>query len=392
MKDKSFFKGLITGALSVIGLCVLALGVLKIVNVVKYGPGTGNVNINEIGVGAKISEIESIIDNNTLYDVDSSKLETYLYKGLISGLGDKYAAYYTKEENESVNQSYNGEYRGIGITFSAENDGNIVIQSVYKGCPADRAGLKAKDHIVSINGTKYESAKYMQVASDIRNCPEDSAKFEIYRPSTSETFTVDIPIEKIVTPVVEGEMKEGNIGYIAIKSFNLKTDTMFKETYESLEQQGMKGIILDLRGNPGGLVSPTLQMLDYLLPEGNVLVMQSKDGKKTAYKSGESAKLNIPCVVLIDESSASAAEIFAGAMKDFKVATIMGVKSYGKGIVQNTYTLSDGTAVKLTIAKYFTPSGADIHEKGIEPDVTVEKSAQGDLQLDEAVKTIKSKI
>ena len=352
MKNRGFLKGMITGAALVILLCGIVAGVFKLLDIARYGTGNTNFSLDNNAAFNKLRVIEGIIDHNGYYDIDGNRLETGIYKGLVAGLDDDYAAYLTPEENGLQSETNTGEYRGIGVTMSNKTGTGVEIQSVYEGTPAERSGIKAKDIITEADGVDYTDKTASALSTYIRTSDKDMVSLTLYRPSSKETVKMDVPLEKIVIPTVSGSMLEGDIGFITIRNFHSLTEDQFKEKYEELKGMGMKGVILDLRGNPGGLVHTTLNMLDYLLPECNTLILEDRNNKSQTYGSGEGGVLDIPCVLLINGSSASAAEIFAGAMQDNEYATIVGTTSYGKGIVQGTYPVGDGSAVKLTIAKY----------------------------------------
>ncbi len=392
MNNKGFLKGMITGAALVILLCGIVAGGLKVLDVIRYGAGTANFSVDNNAVFNKVRVIENIIDNNGYYDIKSSDLEDGIYKGLVAGLNDDYATYLTPQENGLQSETNSGEYRGIGVTMSTKGGNGVEIQSVYEGTPAARAGIRSKDIITEADGEDYIDKTSAALSTYIRTSDKDSVALTVYRPSTKEFIKMDVALEKIVVPAVTGEINAEGIGYIQIRNFHQLTEQQFKEKYEELRSRSMKGVILDLRGNPGGLVNTTLKMLDYLLPECDTLIMEDREKNRQTYRSEEGGVLDIPCVVLINGSSASAAEIFTGAMQDNGYAVVVGSTSYGKGIVQGTYPVGDGSAVKLTIAKYYTPGGHDIHKNGIKPDVEVENSDEKDDQLDKAMEVIKSKI
>lgn len=380
---------MITGAALVIILCGIIFGTLKALDIIKYGTGTGVTTIGNKSISDKMKAIEKLIDDNAYYDIDPAKVESGIYKGLVSGLDDDYAAYMTPDEQRMESEQVQGEYRGMGITMSYKQASGSEIQSVYEGSPAERVGLKAKDVITEADGVSYVEKSTTELAYYVRTSEKESVKITVYRPSTRETLKLDVPLEKIDIPTVMGEMLEDKIGYIRISNFHQITKDQFEKKYEELDSAGMKGLVIDLRGNPGGLVSTTLEMLDFLLPECDTLTMEAKDKSSKTFSSDEDYALKVPCTILINGSSASAAEIFAGAMQDNKKAVLVGEKSYGKGIVQGTFPFLDGSAVKLTIAKYYTPAGHDIHKQGIFPDIEIKNSETEDLQLAKAIEKVK---
>ena len=390
MKNKDFNKGLLTGAVSVIGILVVFFAGLKLFNSTMFGFSKGVLDVNEASVILKMNAIETIIDANSYYDADGNKVESMIYKGLVAGLGDKYAAYYTPEEFKKVKQSNEGKYVGIGVKFDGKAKDCTRVLYVYENTPAEKAGIQPGDIIKSIDGIDFSNATYSTVSSSIKLTEKGSVTIGLYRPDTGEEYTVDVEVAQIEETTIFAKMLEDNIGYIQIRGFQTATLESFKEHFETLKQQGMKSLILDVRDNPGGYVNTVLDILDYMLPECDLLKTEKRGGKTRVYSSDKSAALDIPCVLLVNEESASASEILTGAMKDNGAATVVGVKTYGKGIVQATYPLLDGSAVKLTVEKYFTPLGNDIHEQGLEPDVEIINGENGDAQLDKAIELLKA--
>lgn len=388
MKNKDFNKGLLTGAVSVIGILVVFFAGLKLFNSTMFGFSKGVLDVNEASVILKMNAIETIIDANSYYDADGNKVESMIYKGLVAGLGDKYAAYYTPEEFKKVKQSNEGKYVGIGVKFDGKAKDCTRVLYVYENTPAEKAGIQPGDIIKSIDGIDFSNATYSTVYSSIKLTEKGSVTIGLYRPDTGEEYTVDVEVAQIEETTIFAKMLEDNIGYIQIRGFQTATLESFKEHFETLKQQGMKSLILDVRDNPGGYVNTVLDILDYMLPECDLLKTEKRGGKTRVYSSDKSAALDIPCVLLVNEESASASEILTGAMKDNGAATVVGVKTYGKGIVQATYPLLDGSAVKLTVEKYFTPLGNDIHEQGIEPDVEIINGENGDAQLEKAIELL----
>lgn len=388
MKNKDFNKGLLTGAVSVIGILVVFFAGLKLFNSTMFGFSKGVLDVNEASVILKMNAIETIIDANSYYDADGNKVESMIYKGLVAGLGDKYAAYYTPEEFKKVKQSNEGKYVGIGVKFDGKAKDCTRVLYVYENTPAEKAGIQPGDIIKSIDGIDFSNATYSTVSSSIKLTEKGSVTIGLYRPDTGEEYTVDVEVAQIEETTIFAKMLEDNIGYIQIRGFQTATLESFKEHFETLKQQGMKSLILDVRDNPGGYVNTVLDILDYMLPECDLLKTEKRGGKTRVYSSDKSAALDIPCVLLVNEESASASEILTGAMKDNGAATVVGVKTYGKGIVQATYPLLDGSAVKLTVEKYFTPLGNDIHEQGIEPDVEIINGENGDAQLEKAIELL----
>ena len=277
----------------------------------------------------------------------------------------------------------------------------VTISKVYSGTPAEEAGLLQGDVIVSADGNDATSMEVSDLVQIIRGEEGTTVSLEIYREATNKTFTVDVERRNVELPSVEGEMLDGGIGYIQIGEFQTKTAEQFDEILSGLEQQDMKGLIVDVRSNPGGLLNSVVEILDRLLPEGTVVYTEDKYGNRQDFTS-DAECVDYPIVVLCDENSASAAEIFSGAMQDYNYATLIGTTTYGKGIVQTIYPLSDGDALKVTTAKYFTPNGNYIHGKGITPDIELEYEygnpegmvyeKQYDNQLQKAIEVMTEKL
>lgn len=326
----------------------------------------------------KLDEIYAYMNLYYYEDFEKEDLYNALYYGLADSLGDPYSVYYTPEEYKDLQVSTSGVYYGIGAALSQNTTTmQVTITKVYRGTPAEEAGLKNGDIILFVEDIDATSMSVSDLVQHIRGEEGTSVHMKIYRESTGETLEFDVQRRNVVLPSIEGEMLEGGIGYIQITEFQSQTDEQFKEMIKELQSQGMKGVIVDVRANPGGLLSSVVYLLDSVLPEGLLVYVEDKYGNRQEYNS-DAECLDVPMVVLIDENSASASEIFAGALKDYKYATLVGKNTFGKGIVQNIIPLSDGDAVKLTTAKYFTPNGNYIHEVGIAPDVEVDYEYTGD--------------
>lgn len=322
---------------------------------------------------SKINELSTYAKLYYYEDVDEEALQDGLYSGLIEGLGDKYSVYYNEEDYQALQVSTTGQYYGIGAGLSQDTNTMIVtIIRVYEGTPAETAGLKKDDVILSVDGTEGDSMEVTELVKLIRGEEGTTVHLEIYRPSTDEYLSFDVERADITLPSVSSEMLENQIGYIRIDSFETDTAHQFESAVAELENQGMKAMILDVRYNPGGMVNSVVQILDDILPEGLLVYIEDKNGNRQEYTSDGSTYMDYPIAVLVNEDSASAAEILAGAIKDYEYGTLIGTKTFGKGIVQTIFPLEDGDAVKLTTAKYFTPNGNYIHGIGIEPDIELE--------------------
>ncbi len=391
-RDSHFFQGFLSG------LCVM----LVITGIVFFVKGemlkreqidiqvqkateesvteaSDSLALDEEKINRKLNNIENIINQYYLDEIDNEEVENWLYKGVIAGLGDHYAAYYTKEELQKTQEASSGAYKGIGAVLTQDRStGLVTILRCYEGAPAAKAGLLPGDIIYKINGTEVSGTDLTEVVSRIKTEPGDSVNIEVIREGEAEELSFDVVRAHIEIPTVNSEMLEGKIGYIEVTEFDTVTKEQFRTALETLENQGMEKLIIDLRNNPGGVLDTVCNMLEQILPEGLIVYTEDKQGNRTEYKSSGRHEFKKPMAVLVNGNSASASEIFAGAVKDYGIGTLVGTKTFGKGIVQRIVNLNDGTAVKLTVSKYYTPKGNDIHKVGIEPDVEVE--------LDESLK------
>lgn len=381
-KRHGFLMGALAMLLCIILLCSGLMGILgatgQILIIGETGASTidGEAFLEDEAVN-KMDEIYNAINIYYYEDFTKEDLEESIYKGVVEGLKDPYSVYYTKEEYEDMMVSTTGTYYGIGAGLSQDLDTMIVtITKVYRGTPAEEAGLKNGDIILRVGDFDATSMEVSKLVQHIRGEAGTKVHMTIYRESTEETLEFEVERRHVELPSIEGEMLENNIGYIQITEFQSKTDEQFEEMLNDLKRQGMKGLIVDVRANPGGLLSSVVNLCDFVLPEGLIVYVEDSFGNKEEYVSDKAA-VQMPMVVLIDENSASASEIFAGALKDYQYATLVGKTTYGKGIVQNIIPLSDGDAVKLTTAKYFTPNGNYIHGVGVAPDVEVEYEYTG---------------
>lgn len=382
-KDNGFLKGFISGLCAMLVIAGIVLFV-KGEMIKRAADGqevrqeaeteyTDTLNLDKERMERKIENIESVINQYYLDEIDQEEVESWMYKGLIAGLGDTYAAYYTKEELEKTTEASSGAYHGIGAVLTQDRTtGLITIVRCYEGTPSAEAGLLPEDVVYSVNDTQVTGMDLTEVVSMIKTEPGDTVKIEVVREGEDDYLSFDVARAPIEVPTVNYEMLEGNIGYIEITEFDTITEEQFEEALSALESQGMEKLIIDLRNNPGGVLSTVCNMLEQILPEGLIVYTEDREGNRTEYKSSGENEFKKPLAVLVNGNSASASEIFAGAVKDYGIGTLIGTKTFGKGIVQRIVNLNDGTAVKLTVSKYYTPKGNDIHKVGIEPDVEVE--------------------
>ena len=279
-------------------------------------------------------------------DVDDTELSDAMYKGMISGLGDKYSTYYTKEEYEAIKTAQEGYYQGIGVTVTLDGD-KLQVTGVQDDTPAAKAGIQADDRIVKIDGQTLEGLSLNDAVGLLKNSENDTVTLSIEREGEADLIETEVTKEKLAAIVADGKMLDDKIGYLAISEFTGLTSEQFQKAYRSLQDQGMERLIIDLRGNPGGLVTAVCDTLRQILPEGLIVYTEDKNGKREEYTCDGDTPISIPLVVLVNENTASAAEIFTGAVKDYGIGTIVGTTTFGKGIVQNTFQLSDGSVVKL---------------------------------------------
>lgn len=348
----------------------------------------------------KAKAIESLIDKYYLDKIDNDELESYLYKGLMAGLGDPYSTYYTAEEYKELTEDTEGVYRGIGVTMQKDvSTGAVIVVKCFEGAPGAEAGLQPQDQLVKVNGEDITDKELSEVVKMIKTSESDTVTLTILREGESDYREVEVTLDTVEAPMVEHEMLDNKIGYITINQFAETTASQYETALEDLNNQGMERLIVDVRDNPGGLLTSVCDVLDSMLPEELLVYTEDKNGKKSEYNATGTDQFDKPMVILVNGNSASAAEIFSGALQDYKVAKLVGTTTFGKGIVQQIFNLSDGSAVKMTISKYYTPSGRCIHGTGLEPDievdlpdelknqVSIDKSE--DTQLQKAIETVK---
>ena len=346
----------------------------------------------------KTSVLQNIIDRYFLFDEDMTKVEDGIYAGMMNGLGDPYTVYYTKEEYKALNEDTEGKYSGIGAVVSQNPNTKIItIVKIFENSPANDAGLQVGDIIHKIDGEEVAGTDMdILVKTKIRGEEGTSFKMTVLRGDERKEVELDLTRRSIEVETVAGKMLDNNIGYIAVSQFDAVTSEQFKSNIESLQSQGMTKLIVDLRGNPGGLLDQVVDMLDYILPDGLVLYTEDKYGEREEYYSDGSHELKIPMVVLVNENSASASEVFTATFRDFEWGTVVGKTTFGKGIVQNVLPLGDGTAVKITTQHYYPPSGYDLHKVGIKPDLEVDLNegakigTDSDNQLSAAIDILKN--
>lgn len=404
MKAKYFGLGVLTTLFFVmliwLGTSVISnlMGAMALIN--SGNAGRGNY---ERWFQAKIRQIDQSLSKDYIGDIEKEKMYESAVKGYVNALGDPYTNYMTPEEYKIFQQDLSASYEGIGAPLERNPETNVLtVVSPYKDSPADKAGLRSGDIILKVDGEAIANMTIEETARKIRGKKGTTVVLSIQRTENKTTDVIDVPVvrDTIIIPTIEARMLEDNIGYIAIFGFDEPTTGQFRTELEKLKANNLKGLVLDLRGNPGGFLLSAQEIADEIMTTGLVVYTEDKNGNREDYKATDPSGLSVPVAVLIDKGSASASEILAGALKDHKIATIVGTTSFGKGLVQQTFGFVDGSALKVTIAKYYTPSGEYIHSKGIEPDVVVElkegenirkvEGNQMDTQLQKAWEIVKS--
>jgi len=347
-------------------------------------------------VEEKLSEIDWYIDHYYIFDVDRDKLADGLLAGYVSGLEDPYSVYYTPEKYTDILESANGEYYGIGVLVTEDKDGTIQIVNVFSNSPAKEAGILKGDIIAGVDNLDITGMDLNQVVGYIKGKEGTSVELQIQRDGEADLLNIMVERRQVSVDTVEYRMLEDGIGYIQLVQFDDVSLDQMTTAIEDLKSQGMEKLILDLRDNPGGLLTSVVDIADLFLPEANIFYMEDKSGSRTDYNATDDQLFDGELVVLVNENSASASEVLAGTLKDNGRAQLVGVTTFGKGIVQTFYSLSDGSGVKLTTAHYFTPNGTDIHGVGVTPNVEAEQpddektgESENDTQLNKALEIIR---
>ena len=383
---KSFLKGALCGALVVFLITSLA----ACSNLISKKIITGDDE-------SKVDTLKGLIEEYYLREPDEKALEQGIYKGYISGLDDPYSVYYDEEETKSLNESVTGRYFGVGALLSQDKDtGIITISRVFEGSPAQEAGLRDNDILYKVSGEEVTGEDLESVVKNIKGETGTQVELTVLRGDDREEIVVTATRREVESETVSSEMKEDGVGYIRITEFDSVTYDQYKSALEKLENDGMERLVVDLRSNPGGDLDIVCDILDLMLPKGTIVYTETKTGEKTVYSSDEEHQFTKPLVVLVNGFSASASEIFAGAVQDYQLGDLVGTTTYGKGVVQQLFDLQDGTCVKLTIAEYFTPNGRNIDGEGITPEVEVEavydeNNPEADNQLEKALEIVKGK-
>lgn len=397
-EDHKFLKGALCGAL--VMLCVIsALSGIKSLT----GNFHGSHSISAAGKKGEFPEeklgvIREVMDKYYLHadDIDDEALTEEICAGYVSGLGDPYSAYYTEEEAKELLQGISGEYSGIGAALSKNNETNAVtITNVYEDSPAEEAGMEEGDILLEVDGHEVTGEDLNQVVAWIKG--EEGTEVKLHMLRDSQEMDLTAVRRMIEVQTVTCEMKDSGVGYIRVSEFDAVTYEQFKDALKTLDDEGMKGLVIDLRSNPGGNLTVVLDMLGQILPKGTIVTTENRNGKDEEYYCDGTHEFTKPLAVLVNGYSASASEIFSGAVQDYKKGKIVGTTTYGKGVVQEVLGLSDGSYLKITISEYFLPSGRSIDKIGITPDVEVEyepdeENPEADNQLERAIEVVREEL
>lgn len=348
------------------------------------------IGFRQAGDLARFFGVKHFIEARYVNEVDDSQLMDGAISGMVQSLGDPHSIYMKADMYQQLKEHTEGEFGGIGVTMGFK-DNKVTIISVLPDTPGEKAGLMAGDEILAVDGTPVSELQPEVVAMHIRGEVGTHVTLTISRDGSESDYDIERATIKIET--AKGKMLADGMGYIRIASFSENTDKEFKAAYEELEAQGMKGLIIDLRENPGGLVTSCVNIANMVVPKGPIVSVVERDGSKKVHES-KLEEEKYPIVVLIDGNSASASEILAGALQDTGAATIVGTKSYGKGSVQVVMPMFHNDALKLTIAKYYTPNGRCIDGIGIEPDIAIDfkQGDTTDVQLEKAEEVLREKM
>ncbi|MDR3091132.1 MAG: S41 family peptidase [Clostridiales bacterium] len=394
LKKKSFWAGAAFGAAALIFFNAL------------WGYAGSYVNIpalnRQLSAGAKMKEIYKVLDKYYVGTYDKERAAEGMYRGLVASVGDQYTTYMDAEAFASFMESVRGSYEGIGVSAYVSDNGEIIISAPFEGSPAAEAGVLPGDKIIKVNGSRVDGASFEKAVELLRGRPGTRVTMTVYRESEKRVLDFEITRGNIEASTVSSRLLDDGLGYLRLTSFDQVSYNQFKAAYDGLSAQGMTGLILDLRNNPGGSLKVACDIADLLVDADYIVYTEDKNGKRD-YTYGKPDKIDVPLVVLVNGDSASAAEVLSGAIKDTKTGVLVGTQTYGKGVVQNLYFLPDRSGVKVTIAKYYTPSGVCIDGEGITPDYLValdkEKSARisslkdgEDAQLAEAVAIAERKV
>lgn len=398
--NSSFWKGVIAGLVTALLITCMAFvsklvldryqSMARLANLSHQAEENGSV-VNE-RTEHKMQVLQDTIEQYFMEEVTTEQLDDGIYRGMLESLDDPYSVYYSEDELRDLQEQTKGIYYGVGAYVGIDQEtGYAQFSKIIPGTPAEEAALQSGDYIYQVEGEDMQGKELSYVVGKIKGEEGSKVTITIVRMGTAEPFDVTLERKEIESPTVTYQMFEHQIAYISIAEFDTVTTEQFKQYYKQAEREEMKGLILDLRDNPGGNLTTVTEIAREILPKGMIVYTEDKYGERMEYTCDGVKEIEVPLIVLVNGNSASASEILAGAVKDYGIGTLMGTTTYGKGIVQRVISLSDGTAVKLTVSKYYTPKGNNIHKIGIEPDVEIAFDAEQylDKKIDNQLETAK---
>lgn len=400
-------KNRIYNIIMLVVVCVAITAVITSFCTYKYLSENGGVmyaekNSSLEGLEETLQNFRAAFEKEYIGEIDDEAMVESAIKGYVSGLGDEYTTYYTKKEMEDLMEETEGNYVGIGIYISAYKESNeIVIIKPMEGSPAEEAGLLPGDIITKVDGVEYNGDTIDEMTNKIKGPEGTKVKVEIKR--NGQTQEIEVERRKILISHIDSKIIEDNIGYISISDFEGGCAQEFEENYKNLEEQGIESLIIDIRNNGGGLVDEAIAILELITNKGSTLLITTdKNEAEEVTKSEKDPIINMPIVLLVNEYSASASEIMAGALKDNNKATLVGTTTYGKGVIQKVYPLTDGSGLKMTTNEYFTPNHNKINKIGIDPDEEIDLpeevkhktdiTEEEDTQLQKAIEILKGEL
>ena len=394
--------GVLLGAFITVTLCVLGVSQLVSKGYIHLGVNgeiyvTGTASDESEGIGSKVAgklnALNSVLSNKFYFDqADEEKSADSIYKAYLSSYDDKYTVYYTADEYKKLMESTSGKFYGVGALCSINESGGVMVLDAFEDGPAYKAGVRDGDVVIKVDDTDITGMDLSSAVALIKGDKGTQVNLTIVR--DDKTYVFSIIRDEIITKTVDYKMMDNSIGYIQISQFDEVTTEQFKEALTDLNNQGLKGLIVDIRSNPGGLLNVVVDIVDEIIPKGLIVYTDDVNGNRKEYNGSSDNEITVPMAVLVDGNSASAAEIFAGAVQDYGKGKIIGTQTFGKGIVQTIQPLTDGSAIKYTIAQYYTPKGQVIQGNGVTPNMVVElpKDATEDLQLDAALEYVKGEL
>lgn len=406
-KGSRFGRGILTGCLVTAGVFLIVISILMDKGLITSTIGNSGANQNAANdiyskSEKKIKSIMKIMDQYYLDEYDVDEMIDGMLAGMLAAVGDPYTGYYNKESFEQLLESSQGVYCGIGVAVQQNMEtGEVLVVNPYADCPGAEAGMKAGDIIYKVAGKDVTGMDLNEVVAMIRGEAGTTVDISVLHSGDKELTDLIVERREIKMHTVENELLEDKIGYVQITQFDEVTTEQFTNAMDELAGQGIEGLIVDLRDNPGGSLTTVLDILDALLPKGTYTYLVDKNDNRKDYKGKSDARYNYPLVVLVNDNSASASELFSGAIHDYNRGELVGLTTFGKGIVQQVIPLKDGTGMKVTMAKYYTPNGVCIHKTGIEPDYVVELDEgeyastvehDEDEQLQKAIEILKQKM